>query len=727
MHNRQATNPTDADIQTKTQLSHSTLPQDIATLNREFVTLDNQLAKQAAEEKQVISNIHNYSVSEILQSEAEESEALNLLKTELKSRIDNFLINETARMCHQLMLEDLRTLRKLDEKIYDEIFSHRDKGITFEQAIIQTLVTHREIGKKNQSRINKTLSYYNTVLVQYLRMKVNETNRVLYATLESADIDTFNDQLDRLEKSGKVDKETASVAKQLRTVIESEKLDYARLESDIAKFRHSLSLSKVNAALGKPQNLLYCLMPDLTNPYDRFPLVTTSQVKAICTANYAQYSVLLAGVDDLAESKEADTIGLSVQGFFTAELSATRELIALQPEGKYGLNKAQWAFLLTFIEKLNRPRHWDDKSKAELDMLIVQSRDVISLLIALKKFFTNKFSLSPLQLYWFHHFNELPVNPELLLLANESDKLSLHKSSLTDLGLARARLGALNVARNEMVARLEERLDKPMLAILRVNVLHAAMLYLSGGFLNTGLLGCVLHLKRIDAMQGKLWVLTLVQNLFDPELKQFSEAISIMEKFFTRHAREYSGLAMDSFDIFLMQTLFNEGYPKGLFRMQANEIKTLNIESYSVPEICILLPDNAFKKAVERLPIRQHEKTELLHTPDKIKLSAKIATLIIPAEDKAALQEKLAAQMAVDRMYVANLKVIFESSQFIGLALSGEVVKWLREDLLNIYQRQTMRCNMRDNLQVLRNRLQESSEVKEEPVRRGFRAFSISS
>jgi hypothetical protein len=111
------------------------------------------------------------------------------------------------------------------------------------------------------------------------------------------------------------------------------------------------------------------------------------------------------------------------------------------------------------------------------------------------------------------------------------------------------------------------RIDRPLIDLLRAQVLHAAKLYFNPAE-KTGFM----H-ERHHPFSERGAVLNLIHQLFSPTVTTFAVAVNYIRTFMAQQ----KGLHTNSLDTLLSYVLYNEGTPRGLFNLKLSDVMTFNL------------------------------------------------------------------------------------------------------------------------------------------------------
>jgi hypothetical protein len=156
------------------------------------------------------------------------------------------------------------------------------------------------------------------------------------------------------------------------------------------------------------------------------------------------------------------------------------------------------------------------------------------------------------------------------VLANvmlDSAQIEKFKTQLTQYHLLQAEYDKAERSKFLLQAQVNSLIDRPLIDLLRAQVLHAAKLYFNPAE-KTGLM----H-KRHHPFSERAAVLDLIYQLFSPNLTTFAVAVGYIRRFMSQQ----KGLHTNSLDTLLSYVLYNEGTPRGLFNLKLSDVMAFNV------------------------------------------------------------------------------------------------------------------------------------------------------
>jgi hypothetical protein len=160
---------------------------------------------------------------------------------------------------------------------------------------------------------------------------------------------------------------------------------------------------------------------------------------------------------------------------------------------------------------------------------------------------------------------QVPVALENLIQDNA--KVEKFKHEIRQYHILQTEYDQAERSKTELQDEANTRIDRPLIELLRAQVLHAATLYFNPAE-KPGWMHALHH-----PFSERKSVLHLIHQLFSPELTTFAAAVGHIRTFMASQ----KGLHTNSLDTLLSYVLYNEGRPRGLFNMKLSDVMTFNL------------------------------------------------------------------------------------------------------------------------------------------------------
>ena len=482
-------------------------------------------------------------------------------------------------------------------------------------AMIDLLRESKQADMLLEPKMWVTRDYYKTVISHYLRKTIPEAHKklmkeellpavldkivgvlteLLYKPRKDKEASAFASELDRIERKILSSKQRDQLVK-LEDVLTANYSNFNDFEKAIVDFRNG-QYSRLYAS----ENVLYSLLPDTAaykkkaaevreikedNIYggddvvnkapepDYFPLLTDKTDKENFASLYAQYN------QDLSRVRLTDAQGEELRAqLYPVMVTSVRS--AIQNNCDTGamdfmvtnlvainVSKAVIAQVVKVMkEVIAAGREAKSEPTAPKLAALDQENTVLGLCKKLNNYLDTVKDNSSIRKSTVKKLENIQMSQYFQAMAADMDKINQFEKDLKGYPGLRADYQKLIDAKEKLVQVVSDKIDAPVVNLLRAQVLHAAKLYLNPE--KTGWMHNIHHLGST----GEANVLNLIQALFSPEVKTLKDAVACIVKF-----KDSKGLHTNSFDTLLSYVLYNEGYPLGLFHTKLDTALNLNL------------------------------------------------------------------------------------------------------------------------------------------------------
>jgi hypothetical protein len=331
------------------------------------------------------------------------------------------------------------------------------------------------------------------------------------------------------------------------------------------------------------KNYFYSVLPDLAAESNgkHFPLIDNKNENEHYMSTYRQYNTQVRAVGlppaKLNELAELHTIIISnidatIKNNY---VDGAIKLMALNLKNVVGIDENVLGSIVAIMAKVLGGDHIVSNDVMDAKLIeILKETTVLSIIEKLEQYAaagSNRHQ--ELRNHISFLINQLSIPPELNDLLRNPLRVAQFKEEIVEYNSLKQQAANVEATKKELQQAVTDRIDIPLIKLLRAQVLHAAKLYFNPSE-KPGMLHWFHH-----GFSGDASVLQLLYDLFSPNIQNFSDAVQCVTNTLARHA-EGKGLHTNSFDTLLSFILYNEGTPLGLFKMKLADVVTLNVERF---------------------------------------------------------------------------------------------------------------------------------------------------
>jgi hypothetical protein len=518
----------------------------------------------------------------------------------------------------------------------------------YRNALIATLVEFKEDELNTPGRILVARKYYHSIIMQCLReemykrfndathLNVNERKGIddilqkLSALLSQDDPDGFARELrilanpekffnvtvgDKKVKVQILDEKLVEQTIRLNDVLMGNYHNFYQFEQSMMEFRNKRLYSYARATTFRSQSPLYYRLPDLTVEdlnSDHFHEINIkagdqqgADRKQVIEQGYRDYQRTLRSVDLPRESQsEIDRYKAAISPVIDSVMqrnydsqAMTACLDYLRDTQQLGDNvlRVVTAILMTVLKNDTVDRDFID---ARVRKILTDEQTILGLMSKLNEYGMQQGdSHRELRRYINLMTERMPLPSALRAISlDEAEKKKFDKCIneiavfVNDAAQIEAQKDALK--NKAAVDKIPIAIDLPLMNLLRAQVLQAAQLYFNPpdkkGWYHSS------HHPFAERQQ----VLAMIQQIFSPNVKTFLETVRPLLDF----VKKDNGAHTNSFSTFLSYVLYDEGSPRGLFKMNLSDVLKFPLNqfypNYSAADVLYRQTNNITAKDV---------------------------------------------------------------------------------------------------------------------------------
>ncbi len=584
----------------------------------EFQESEEKLGEEVAAIKQLNEDVHilasikqqiRAKITAYIARNTEQAEENNI-REQFNTLVDKNPNNSFLSALHEYRLYNSSASSSSSSSISASSEDAKEDFITSHQtAVLRNGIIHvLKDGYESQlgtaEKLKLARDYYKGVIIEYLRKKFYENYQYYTGSASTNDelveqwllalktkifSEKFSGNLTTLATTtlGFKNQKEKNVefclltAKQANKIISLEKLllsnyrNFAEFEQAMIAFRDNQYFR-----LSSDQDSLYNALPDLApkKADDHFPYIKDSKIKEAYGRAFNYYQRVLSDIklsqaDSTLLENFAEKIRTNLNNAIYTNFSeaAVQEFFNNIHEVMQIDELTVQAIKAIFRIFSNKNIIKDRLDSAQIDS-ILEERTILSLLMKLNSSIDAK---NPRQMAFKDYIDsmllQLALPPKIADIIKDPAQIVEYQAKITQYDSLQREYQQAQSNMLQLQMDAAKQIEMPIINLLRAEVLHAAKFYFNPQ--DAGLMHMFHH-----GDSGKKEVLDLITNLFNPNVKTFLDAANIINIFFARHKKD-DGFHTNSFDPIFLQVLYNEGQPRGLFKMSIGDIIKLDIKS----------------------------------------------------------------------------------------------------------------------------------------------------